>query len=95
MTHLAKIAGLPARAVLFPMIRAYRAILSPVLGPACRFEPTCSAYAEEAIARFGVVKGGALAVRRILRCHPFARAGLDPVPVSTQSLASQDGLAKS
>jgi hypothetical protein len=64
------------------IIRGYRALLSPALGPACRFEPTCSAYAEEAIRRFGITTGSALAARRILRCHPFATAGFDPVPVS-------------
>ena len=82
MTHLAKILGLAARSALLSMVRAYRVLLSPLLGPACRFEPTCSAYAEEAIERLGIIRGGALAVRRILRCHPFARAGLDPIPVS-------------
>jgi putative membrane protein insertion efficiency factor len=51
-----------------------------MLGPACRFEPTCSVYAEQAIERFGACKGGYLAARRLLRCHPFSRGGLDPVP---------------
>jgi uncharacterized protein len=70
------------RRVLLGLVRAYRLLLSPMLGPACRFSPTCSAYAEEAITRFGVLRGGAMALRRVFRCHPFAAAGLDPVPAA-------------
>jgi putative membrane protein insertion efficiency factor len=62
------------------VIRAYQLVVSPVLGPACRFTPTCSAYAIEAIARYGLLKGAFLALRRILRCHPFHPGGIDPVP---------------
>jgi putative membrane protein insertion efficiency factor len=58
----------------------YRRAVSPAVGPCCRFEPSCSAYAEEAIAAHGAWRGLGLAVWRVLRCHPFARAGLDPVP---------------
>ena len=72
---------------LVGLLRLYRLAISPVIGPACRFEPTCSAYAEEAILRFGPVKGSILALRRILRCHPFARAGLDPVPAAAPSVS--------
>jgi putative membrane protein insertion efficiency factor len=68
------------RAPLLGMVRVYRAALSPMLGPACRFEPTCSVYAEQAIARYGACRGSYLALRRLLRCHPFSRGGLDPVP---------------
>lgn len=67
------------RPLLF-IIRAYRATLSPLLPPSCRYEPTCSQYALEAIEKYGAAKGGWLAVRRVLRCHPFARGGYDPVP---------------
>ena len=74
------IPGRLGRTVLLLLIRAYRLVVSPLLGPACRFSPTCSAYAEEAIARFGAIRGGSLAIRRILRCHPFSTAGVDPVP---------------
>ncbi len=66
--------------VLILLIRAYQRWLSPLFLPTCRYTPTCSSYAIEAIARFGAFKGSYLAVRRILRCHPFAVGGYDPVP---------------
>jgi putative membrane protein insertion efficiency factor len=68
------------RALLIFAIRAYRYCLSPWLGAHCRYEPTCSAYAIEAIARHGALKGLALAAARISRCHPFHAGGYDPVP---------------
>jgi putative membrane protein insertion efficiency factor len=67
-------------ALVLSALRLYRRTVSPLLGPCCRFEPTCSAYAEEAIHVHGVLRGLGLAAWRVLRCHPFARAGLDPVP---------------
>ncbi|MFQ5666786.1 MAG: membrane protein insertion efficiency factor YidD [Candidatus Binatia bacterium] len=57
----------------------YRATLSPLLGPCCRFSPSCSAYAGEAIRRYGVRRGGWMSIRRVLRCHPFHPGGWDPV----------------
>jgi hypothetical protein len=62
------------------LIWLYRLVLSPVLGANCRFEPTCSAYAMEAIGRFGAWRGSMLALRRIGRCHPWGGSGYDPVP---------------
>lgn len=61
-------------------IRGYQIALSPLIGPACRFEPTCSRYTAEAVDRHGVVRGLALGLRRLLRCHPFHPGGFDPVP---------------
>ncbi|RJX18354.1 MAG: membrane protein insertion efficiency factor YidD [Ammonifex sp.] len=62
------------------LIRLYRRVISPCLPPRCRFYPTCSQYAVEAITRYGTIRGGLLAVRRFLRCHPFGTGGYDPVP---------------
>ncbi|MGH8493126.1 MAG: membrane protein insertion efficiency factor YidD [Moraxellaceae bacterium] len=61
-------------------IRFYRTAISPLMAPHCRFYPSCSAYAEEAISRFGVARGLYLAGHRILRCHPLSEGGADPVP---------------
>jgi uncharacterized protein len=61
------------------LIQGYRALVSPLLGPACRFEPTCSRYAMEAIDRYGVLRGLAMAAWRLLKCHPFHPGGEDPV----------------
>lgn len=66
--------------ILLWLIRFYKRRISPSLPPACRFTPTCSEYAYQAIARHGALKGGYLAVRRILKCHPFHPGGYDPVP---------------
>lgn len=62
------------------LIRIYRYCLSPLLGQTCRFYPSCSSYAEEAITVFGVIQGSFLALRRILKCHPWHEGGVDPVP---------------
>jgi putative membrane protein insertion efficiency factor len=66
--------------VLIAVIRAYQLALSPHIAPACRYEPTCSAYAIEAVARHGVMRGARLAVGRVGRCHPWGGFGYDPVP---------------
>jgi len=68
------------RQLILVVIRGYQRLISPLLGPRCRFHPTCSQYALESIERYGVMRGGALAVRRITRCHPLNPGGYDPVP---------------
>ena len=72
--------GLVARALILAL-RLYQLTISPLLGPTCRFYPSCSAYAVEAVKRHGVIKGISLALRRLLRCHPWHPGGVDPVPV--------------
>jgi hypothetical protein len=74
MTALARLLGFP--------IHAYRLVFSPWFGHRCRYQPTCSTYALEALAQHGGLKGGWLTLRRIVRCHPFGTCGYDPVPPS-------------
>lgn len=64
-------------------VKTYRALVAPFLPPCCRFEPSCSHYAEEALARHGAARGGVLTIRRLLRCQPFCAGGYDPVPAAT------------
>ncbi|MGC1388739.1 MAG: membrane protein insertion efficiency factor YidD [Steroidobacteraceae bacterium] len=68
------------RHVLMGIIRIYQLAVSPMLGPRCRFHPSCSCYAHTAIDRHGVVRGSWLGAKRLLRCHPFSEGGYDPVP---------------
>ncbi|AXG45115.1 membrane protein insertion efficiency factor YidD [Photorhabdus laumondii subsp. laumondii] len=65
---------------LIALIRGYQLVISPLLGPRCRFNPTCSQYGIEALRRFGVIKGCWLTVKRVLKCHPLHEGGDDPVP---------------
>jgi len=71
--------GVVARAVL-ACIRAYQVMLSPMYAGSCRYIPSCSQYASEAVQKFGAARGSWLAVRRLMRCHPFGSSGIDPVP---------------
>ncbi|MGQ9659418.1 MAG: membrane protein insertion efficiency factor YidD [Thermochromatium sp.] len=73
------------RQILIGLIRVYQYLISPLLGPRCRFYPTCSQYAVEAIEIHGIVLGGYLALRRLLRCHPWHPGGIDPVPEKRQT----------
>lgn len=70
-----------AQSLALSLLRGYKRFLSPLLPPACRYVPTCSEYAMEAVDRYGVLHGGWMAMCRILRCHPLARGGFDPVPL--------------
>lgn len=66
--------------IMLALIAFYRTCISPLTPPACRYTPTCSQYAQEAIRKYGPFKGGWLALKRILRCHPWGGSGYDPVP---------------
>jgi len=72
----------PAKSIVLLFLRCYKRWISPLLGTNCRFQPTCSTYATTAVDRFGVLRGGWLATRRIARCHPWHPGGYDPVPGS-------------
>ena len=72
--------GIVIDRLLILVLRGYKRWISPLIGPACRFHPTCSVYAMEAVARFGALKGSWLALRRLVRCHPLHPGGFDPVP---------------
>ena len=71
------------KTLLIGIIRIYQKIISPLTPPSCRFYPTCSHYGVEAIQKHGALKGAWLAIRRILKCHPFHEGGFDPVPEKT------------
>ena len=68
------------RAAAIGVLRLYKGLISPFLPPACRFAPSCSEYARDAVAKYGLLRGGLLAVKRLARCHPFHPGGYDPVP---------------
>lgn len=77
--------------LLLAALRFYKASISPSLPPACRYTPTCSEYAIEAVERYGSWRGAAMAARRVLSCNPFSRGGYDPVPQRARPLAQQGG----
>jgi putative membrane protein insertion efficiency factor len=74
-----------AQHILLALVTGYRGLLSPLLGGSCRFVPSCSEYARDAIVEHGALKGSWLAARRLARCHPAGSYGLDPVPTRTRS----------
>ncbi len=88
-TRLLRLAAGPMRAGLIGMIRLYRVTLSGWLGGRCRFYPSCSHYAEDAVRNHGVAKGCALAMWRVLRCNPFGGGGVDQVPALTEHEEAQ------
>ncbi len=70
----------PITIILHGFVRAYQLCLSPLLGTHCRFVPSCSCYAHQALEKHGAIRGSVLTAKRLLRCHPFATSGYDPVP---------------
>jgi uncharacterized protein len=89
------LAGAPIRQLLLGTIALYRVTLSGWLGGQCRFYPSCSRYATEAIETHGALRGSLLAGRRLLRCHPFGGGGLDPVPPGEHGASPYDGAIRS
>lgn len=75
----------PVAIVLRAFIRVYQKMFSPAMGKNCRYTPTCSQYAYEAVGRFGAIRGGWMAMKRVGRCHPLAEGGYDPVPSRGES----------
>ena len=91
MTILRALIDLPRQALLL-VVRGYRLLLKPSLGNACRFEPSCSQYALDALQRHGAVAGGSLSAWRLLRCQPWCAGGCDPVPAHAPRLFTRLGL---
>ena len=83
-----------SKSVALGLLRGYKWTVSPLLPVACRYVPSCSEYAMEAIDRYGAVRGGWMALRRILRCHPFVKGGYDPVKSEFQALHSHESSAR-
>lgn len=81
----------PLGAVLLMLVRVYQLVISPMLGPRCRYQPTCSSYAIEAVRLHGGVRGGWLAAKRIAKCHPWGGFGYDPVPKGSNTVAGPNG----
>ena len=81
-----------ASKVVLYLLRGYKWALSPMLSPACRYLPTCSDYAMEAVDRYGVLRGGMMAAWRVLRCHPFVEGGYDPVMKSEALKSERNGV---
>ena len=82
-----------AARLLAALVRGYQLAISPLLRPSCRFAPSCSEYAYESLVEHGALRGSWLALRRLLRCHPFCAGGYDPVPPSKRRRAEHDGTA--
>src|ERR1700722_19110294 len=86
---ISKRLGVAPKIVLLWLRRGYNRALSPLFLPPCRYVPTCSEYAAEAIDKYGALRGSMMAVGRLLRCHPFVRGGFDPVPNRKESVRDE------
>jgi len=86
--------GIAARSLMVGFIQVWRYGISPVIGPRCRFYPSCSDYGLQALAAHGPWRGGALTLRRVCRCHPWNPGGLDPVPESPDASSPQAGASR-
>ena len=80
-----------AKKIAHTLLRMYKAAISPWLPPSCRYVPSCSEYAMEAVERFGMIRGGMMAAARVLRCHPFVRGGYDPVMQASPAHCDGEG----
>lgn len=87
MTVVRAVVGIP-RCLLIAVLRLYRLLISPLYGQVCRYYPSCSAYALDAVQQHGAVRGSLLSARRLLRCHPWAAGGYDPVPAPHRAVAT-------
>jgi putative membrane protein insertion efficiency factor len=92
MRSLLTLLSRAASAAMIGLVRVYQIGISPWLGHSCRFQPSCSVYAIDAITRFGPLKGGLLATWRVLRCNPFGGSGYDPVPPSSKHPITEESL---
>ena len=90
---MSQIATSKAKIFVLGLLRGYKWVLSPLLLPACRYVPTCSAYAMEAVDRYGVFRGCLMGIGRVLRCHPFAKGGYDPVTRAVGEMRSAEKCA--
>ena len=79
------------KVIVLQLLRFYKWAISPLFPPACRYVPTCSQYAMEAVERYGALRGGSMALMRLLRCHPFTRGGYDPVTRSSPCSTRRSG----
>jgi len=86
---ISKRLGVAPKIVLLWLLRGYKRALSPLFLPSCRYVPTCSEYAAEAIEKYGALRGSMMALGRLLRCHPFVRGGFDPVPIREESVQDE------
>ncbi len=94
MRPIGAVIGGLLKATALGLIRGYQLLISPLLGPSCRFRPSCSQYALEAVRRFGAARGACLALKRLVRCHPWGGSGFDPLPDHAHPMAHGHGVRR-